>query len=159
MPEYDCHSCKRWKHCPGKWYSYTENGEKAEEEWYDYGEIRWCPQQDIWILQYAATFRAGDWVTKHEESGGSKQLRAEAYFVKAGIALGELEGRLDRTPNQGELLITQVEDGRTLETLSDGAYEILMYVKGKDQKVEDFRTWQRKRKFRQKETLASQNAT
>ena len=155
MAEQDCRKCKRWKGCPGKWCSYTENGKKVEEEWYHYGEIRWCPQQIIWILQNADIFKAGDWVTRHEESGESRQLHPEAYFVKAGIAISELEARLESVPNQGELLITQVEDGRTLYDLSPGAYEILMYVKGKDRKAEDFNTWRRKRKFRQKETVAS----
>ena len=155
MPEYDCQSCKRWKGCPGKWYSYTENGKKTEEEWYHYGEIRWCPYQVIWILQNADIFRAGDWVSKHEESGESRQLKAEAYFVKAGIAISEIEARLAQHPSGGEILVTQIEDGRSIDTLSDGAHEILMYVKGKKRKAEDFNTWRRKRKFRQKETVAS----
>lgn len=150
MAEYDCQKCRQWKGCPGRWYSYTENGEKVEEEWYHFGEIRWCPRQDIWILQSAEIFRDGTWVTKHEESGESKQLRPEAYFVKAGIAISELKARLDRTPNRGELLITQVEDGRTLETLSDGAYEILMYIKGKNRKSMDFHAWQRQRRYNRK---------
>lgn len=87
-------------------------------------------------------------MTRHEESGESKQIHAEAYFVKAGIAIAEIEERLTTTPNQGELLITQVEDGRVLGNLSAGAYEILMYIKGKDRKAEDFKTWKRKRDYR-----------
>jgi len=127
----DCRRCKRWRDCP------------APPDWFHYGEIRWCPHQVIWILQHADIFRAGDWVSKHEESGESRQLHPEAYFVKAGIAISEVEVRLRTTPNQGELLITQVEDGRTLETLSDGARAILMYVKGKNRKRIDFSRWQR----------------
>lgn len=63
--------------------------------------------------------------------------------MKAGIAISELEARLARTPNQGELLITQVEDGRTLSNVSDGARAILMYVKGKNRKRINFKRWQR----------------
>lgn len=132
-----CRDCKRWKGCPGK-------------DWYHYGEIRWCPQQVIWILQHADIFRAGYWVARGEESGGSRQLKIEAYFVKAGIAISEIEARLESVLNQGELLITQVEDGRTLGDLSPGAYEILMYVKGRNRKIEDFNTWKRKRDYRHK---------
>jgi len=139
----DCRKCKRWKDCPGKWCSYTENGKTAEAEWYHYGEIRWCPRQVIWILQYADIFRAGFWVTQHIESGGIQKLKVEAYFVKAGIAIGELEVRFETVPNQGELLITQVEDERKLDDLSPGAYEILMYVKGKDRKSINFKRWER----------------
>jgi len=158
VAELDCRKCKRWKGCPGKWYSYTENGKKAEKEWYHYGEIRWCPRQILWILDHADIFRAGDWVTRHEESGESKQLHPEAYFVKAGIAIAEVEARLESTPNQGELLITQVEDGRTLSNLSPGAYEILMYIKGKGRKSRDFNTWKRKRDYRYRVRNHTQNA-
>ena len=138
MIERDCRRCKRWKGCPGK-------------DWYHYGEIRWCPQQVIWILQHADTLRAGFWITKYEDSGGSRQLKVEAYFVKAGIAICEVEDRLETVDNKGELLITQVEDGRVLGKLSSGAWEILMYVKGKDRKAEDFKTWKRKRDYRHRE--------
>jgi len=117
-------------------------------EVYLYGEIRWCPQQIIWILQYADIFRAGFWVTQHIESGGIQKLKVEAYFVKAGIAISEVEARLESVPNQGELLITQVEDGRTLGELSPGAYEILMYIKGKDRKDMSFSDWRKQRKYR-----------
>ena len=137
MREQDCRRCKRWKGCPGK-------------EWYHYGEIRWCPQQVIWILQHADTLRAGFWIAKYEDSGGSRQLKVEAYFVKAGIAISEVEERLETTPGKGELLITQVEDGRVLGNLSSGAWEILMYIKGKDRKIRDFNTWKRERDYRQK---------
>ena len=135
MAEYDCRSCKMWKGCPGK-------------DWYDYRDIRWCPEQDIWILQNAGSLDAG--IYPEQYRGHSKQLQAEGYFVKAKIVIGELRQRLDRTPNQGELLITQVEDGRTLGNLSPGAYEILMYVKGRDPKLQGFYAWQRKRKYNMK---------
>ena len=87
--------------------------------------------------------RAGQWVTRHEESGESRQLRPEAHFVKPVLAITELDARLDRTPNRGEMLITQVEDGRTLSNLGDGARAILMYVKGKNRKSISFRRWNR----------------
>ena len=87
-------------------------------------------------------------MARHEESGGSKQLKPEAYFVKAGIAISEIEARLAMTPNQGELLTTQIEDGRTLGTLSPGAWAILMYAKGKNRKEMDFNAWQRQKRYR-----------
>lgn len=130
MAEQDCRKCKRWKGCPG-------------QDWYHYGEIRWCPRQILWILQHAETLRAGEWPLQHEESGESRQIHSEAYFVKAGIAISELDKRMETVPNKGELLITQAEDGRTLETLSPGARAILMYVKGKPRKSIDFKRWQR----------------
>lgn len=135
MADYDCQKCRQWKGCPGK-------------DWYDYRDIRWCPLQNIWILQNAASLDAG--IYPEQYKGHSRQLRAEGYFVRAKIIIGELRQRLDRTPNKGELLITQVEDGRTLGSLSPGAYEILMYVKGRDQKLQDFYAWQRQRRYNYK---------
>jgi hypothetical protein len=130
VAEFDCRKCRQWKGCPGK-------------EWYHYGEIRWCPQQIIWIYQHADVFRAGDWVARNVESGGSRQIHCEAYFVKAGIAIAELDARAEGMEDRGELLITQIEDGRTLETLSPGARAQLMYLKGKNRKKSDFRRWRR----------------
>jgi len=144
VAERDCRRCKHWKGCPGKWYSvFNDKGEEEKYEWYHYGEIRWCPQQILWILSHAFTFRAGEWVAKHEESGESRQLHPEAYFVKAGIAIAEIEARLETVDGNGELLITQVEDGRTMGNLSDGARAILMYVKGRKRKRIDFHRWRR----------------
>ena len=133
MPEYDCLKCKMWKACPGK-------------EWYDYGEIRWCPHQVIWILQNAGELEAG--IYPEQFKGQSRQLRAEAYFIKAKLIIGEVKYRLNLTDNQGELLVTQVEDGRTLNSLSDGAYAILIYVKGWRRKSMDFNALQRQKKYR-----------
>lgn len=145
MADRDCRGCKRWKGCPGK-------------EWYHFGEIRWCPQQVIWIWQHADILRDGYWVAKYEDSGGSKQLKVEAYFVKAGIAVTEVEDRLKTVPNRGELLTTQIEDGRVLGNLSPGAYEILMYIKGRDRKERDFNTWKRERDYRYSIRNRMQNA-
>lgn len=141
MAEYDCRSCKMWKGCPG-------------QDWYDFGDIRWCPHQIIWILQNAGDLDAGVW--PEEFKMHSKQISAEAYFVKAKLTIGEVKYRLETTDNQGEMLITQVEDGRTLEAtsstkgISAGAHEIVIYVKGWRRKAMGFRAWQRKRKYNMK---------
>lgn len=151
MAERDCRRCKQWKGCKGNWYYFrNEEGEEEEYEWYHYGEIRWCPRQIIWILQNTDVFKAGEWVTRGEESGGSRQLKAEAYFVKGGIAIAEIEARLESVPRKGELLITQVEDGRELGDLSPGAHEILMYVKGRKRKSIGFKRWLREVYYRSK---------
>lgn len=99
---------------------------------------------------HAELLRSGQWVFRYEESGESRRLSAEAYFVKAGIAIAELDARLESVPGKGEMLLTQVEDGRTLDTLSPGAYEILMYIKGKPRKPQKFSVWKAKKDYRQK---------
>jgi len=137
LAEYDCPSCKSWKGCAGR-------------DWYDFRDIRWCVYQIIWILQNAYLLNAGTW--PEQIKGHSRQLRAEGYFVKAKIIMGELNARLSRTHNQGEMLITQIEDGRTFGNLSPGAYDIVMYIKGNRRKPTDFRAWQRQRRYRGKKT-------
>jgi len=130
-----------WKGCPG-------------QDCYDYADIRWCPHQIIWILQNARDLDAGVWPEQFKIH--STQISAEAYFVKAKLVIAEVKLRLESTDNQGEMLITQIEDGRTLDAtsstkgLSAGAYEIVMYVKGWRRKTMGFRAWQRKRKYNMK---------
>ena len=72
---------------------------------------------------------------------------AEAYFVKAGIAISELDDRMETVPGKGELLITQIEDGRTLDNLSPGAWEIMKYIKGNNRKTQDFSVWKAKKDY------------
>jgi len=102
--------------------------------------------------------REGQWPLQYVESGESRQLHAEAYFVKAVLVITEVEVRLAMTDNNGELLVTQVEDGRTLKNLSDGAREILMYVKGNRRKKVGFRRWLKKIYYHGKTTLKGQLA-
>ena len=124
----DCRKCKSWKGCIGK-------------DWYHYGEIRWCPLQCIWILQYAQELKEGRWPEISDFS--SEEMKTEAPFARTIAIIAELEERLDMTDNKGELLITQVEDGRTFDDLSQGARAILLYVKGWRRKSIGFRRWLR----------------
>jgi len=130
----DCQHCKDYRECT------------APPNWFHYGEIRWCPFQCIWILRNADTLRAGRWPPQEgqaESPKGKSQFKTEASFVKPELVIGEVEARLSRTPDKGELLITQIEDGRTFDNLSDGAWAILMYIKGNRRKQISFRRWQR----------------
>lgn len=141
----DCRSCKDYRECIGK-------------EWFHFGEIRWCPYQCIFILANADTFRAGHWPQDPDRADnnlGQRSIKTEASFVKPELILAEVESRLESAPNKGELLITQVEDGRTFETLSDGARAILMYIKGWRRKAISFRKWQWQREQRKNEDILS----
>ena len=134
MAEYDCRSCKMWKGCPGK-------------DWYHYGEIRWCVWQIIWILANRVMLHSGDWPKDpHGSEGdnlGRRQIKTEASYTKSIVTIAEVDDRLKQTGTQAELLITQIEDGRTFDNLSNGAMEVLMYVKGKDRKETGFKKWLR----------------
>lgn len=142
----DCRDCKSWKGCPGR-------------EWFNFLEVRWCPFQCIWILQNRETLLSGHWPQDPYNSNdnlGQKTFKTEASFVKPELVIAELESRLERCGRQKELLITQIEDGRTLSNLSDGAREVLMYVKGFRRKGISFRKWLRRVYYQRKhETVLS----
>lgn len=137
MADQDCRKCRQWKGCPGK-------------DWYHWGEIRWCVRQIIWILRHADTFRAGEWVARHEESGESRQLHPEAYFVKAVLIIAEVEKRLETTGVAGKLLVAQSKVVDNLDMIDDEAWEALMYVSGWNPKAMPFKDWRKQRRYRVK---------
>ena len=135
----DCRHCRDYRECIGR-------------GWYDFSQIRWCPYQIVWILQFKETLLEGRWPEDPhgaDNNTSSRTIKTEASFVKPEIIIGELEERLKRCGTQAELLITQVEDGRTLSNLSPGAREVLMYVKGFRRKRMSFSAWKKQRKYRQ----------
>ena len=170
----DCHNCRDYRGCPGKMRTCPDcrgeatdggkscatcNGTGYINEGYLYNEIRWCPQQVIWILQFKETLMEGRWPQDPygaDNNTGSRTIKTEASFVKPGLVIAELEERLKRCGTQAELLVTQVEDGRTLNNLSPGAREVLMYVKGKDRKNMGFKKWLRRVYYRPKSTQKGQ---
>jgi len=136
----DCRACKDYRECIGK-------------EWFHYGQIRWCPYQVLWIIMNASILRDGRWPQDPDRTDsnlGQRSIKTEASFVKPEIILAEVEQRMERTGTQGELLVTQVEDGRMLTNLSPGAREVLMYVKGFRRKRIGFKKWLREVYYRSK---------
>ena len=145
----DCRDCKDYRVCIGK-------------DWFHFGEIRWCIYQVIWILAHAETLRAGQWPKAEDGSSdsnlGQRSVKTEASFVKPELIIGEVETRLERTGKQGELLVTQIEDERTISNLSTGAREVLMYVKGFRRKKIGFKKWLRRVYYRPKSVQKGQLA-
>jgi len=129
----DCRDCKDYRECV------------VPPDWFSFADIRWCPYQVIWILTHAATLLAGQWPKdiSSDSNLGQRSIKTEASFVKPELTIGEVEARLEMTGKQGELLVTQIEDGRTFDTLSPGAREVLMYVKGFRRKKIGFKKWLR----------------
>ena len=143
----DCRHCKDYRECV------------QDCTWFHYGEIRWCPYQVVWILQFKETLLAGRWPPNTSDDNiGTRTFKTEASFVKPELIIGEVEARLERTGKQGELLVTQIEDGRTLSNLSDGAREVLMYVKGFRRKNMGFKKWLRRVYYRPKSVQKGQLA-
>jgi len=137
----DCRDCKDYRECIGK-------------DWFDFSEIRWCIHQILWLIQNSQTLKeAGRWPQDPygaDNNTSSRTVKTEASFVKPELVIAELEARLDRCGIQAELLVTQVEDGRSLSNLSPGAQEVLMYVKGFSRKNIDFKRWLRKVYYQKK---------
>jgi len=137
----DCRNCKDYRGCIGK-------------DFFNFAEIRWCPLQCIWLLQQKETLRSGEWPDdphgSADDNPRSGNTATEASFVKPDIVIAELEERLRAVGPQAELLICQVEDGRSFSNLSSGAREVLMYVKGFRRKTMAFMRWQRQKRYRRK---------
>lgn len=135
----DCRKCKSYKDCPGK-------------PWFHYGEIRWCPWQVLWVIEYSVTLLAGKWPPNPEGSGyidpGIKTgYGSEGYYVKPVGILGEVEYRLKRCGVDGKLLRAEVLAGLELSQESKSA---LYYCKGWRRKRISYGEWRRKRKWRAK---------
>jgi len=137
----DCRNCKDYRGCIGK-------------DWFNFAEIRWCPLQCIWLLQQKETLRSGRWPQdphgSADDNPRSGNTATEASFVKPDIVIAELEERLRSAGPQAELLICQIEDGRSFSNLSSAAREVLMYVKGFRRKHMPFMGWLRQRRYRRK---------
>jgi len=138
----DCLKCKRWKECAGK-------------SFFTYQEVRFCPYQVLWILEWKDTLLAGNWPDNPDSSSYvdpkiKTGYGSEAYFVKAVITLGEVNARLARTGIEGKLLVAEVRAGVTLQELQPESRTALMYVKGNITKRQSYSDWKKQEKFRGK---------
>lgn len=135
----DCRKCKDYRDCPGK-------------PWFHYGEIRFCPFQILWIIEYSETLIA-NWPLAPEGSSSvdlpqvKTGYKSEAYFAKPAEILGEVNARLARAGTHGKLLRAEVLAG--LE-LSQESKDALMYCKGKWRKRMSYNAWKKWRRLYQK---------
>jgi hypothetical protein len=140
MFEQDCQRCKSWKGCPGK-------------DWYGFHEIHWCVQQVFWLLKFADTLRAGQWVTPDATADLSvrgKGISTEASFTKAVLVIAELDYRLKKTGWKGKLLAEEAKNREKMMYLSDDAKDALYYVAGWKRKDRNFSEWLKDRRYHQK---------
>ena len=137
----DCRNCRDYRGCIGK-------------AWFNFAEIRWCPLQVLWIITHRQELQAGRWPQdpygSADDNPSTGNTATEASFVKPDVVIAELEERLRSAGSQAELLICQVEDGRSFSNLSSGAREVLMYVKGFRRKDMSFMRWQKQKRYRHK---------
>lgn len=136
----DCRKCKDYRNC-------TRN-----HVWFHYGEIRFCPHQIIWIIEYSGILLAGDWPP---EPNGSSYIdpevrtgyASEAHYAKPVGILGEVNARLAKTGTHGKLLRAEVLAGLDL---SPESWDALMYCKGWRRKKTPYNQWRVSRNYYKK---------
>ncbi len=128
----DCLKCQRWKECGiGKVF-------------YEYVDIRYCPYQVMWILENAATLLEGNWPDDITGNSDAQTTRPhEASFVKPAIIIAEVERRMKTTGAMGVSLRERAEQGYTIDQLSSPEYNVLMYLKGNQRKLQTYSQWKR----------------
>lgn len=136
----DCRNCKNWKDC-----------DHPNDTEFDYGQIRWCPYQCVWIIAHAESLRMGNFELT-DTNIGARNIPHEGNFVKAISVLAELEVRLKETGADGQKLWKQVaNEGREFKYLRPLAKQALMYVKGWRRKRMSYRRWVREIYLKPKE--------
>lgn len=130
----DCRKCKSYKDCVGK-------------EWYSYTEIRFCPFQILWMIEYCESDK---WPPNPEGSnytdpGIRTGYASEGYFVKPAGIRGEVEARLKRCGVDGKLLKAEVLAGLELSPESKSA---LHYCKGWRRKAISYQRWKGQCRYR-----------
>ncbi len=131
-----CPKCRRWKDCP-----LTEK----EKEWFDYGDIKWCPHQVFWILKWADILHAGNWPVKDDNAPDRVRGKTptEASFARVSRIIAEVDDRLKGTGWRGRLLAEQCINRDRLEYLDYDAREALYYVAGWNRRTMTFSNWRK----------------
>ena len=95
-------------------------------------------------------FHAGKWPPGDDPDSPKKKGKQarEAYFAKAVLVIGEVEVRLGSAGDDGKALRKEAKEGRGIESLSEGAYQALMYVKGRGRKDMTYGEWKWQRLHR-----------
>jgi len=160
----DCRDCKGWEGCIGQWYSDSEG---SEQEWYSYGDIRWCPYQVFWILKHSEDFDAGRWpkpprILECDTKSHTRIVR-EATFCRPKRIIGEVRARLatfaDKSPWSADKARILKRDAITVEKimyLEDDIKSVLYYVSGRDRRDTSFRIWQAVKRYRNDNKIRNQ---
>lgn len=133
----DCYQCKGWRNCPGK-------------SWYSFGEIRWCPQQNFWILKHAYELESGiypDRSGSDQREARSGNITHEPEFVKSTLLIAQVRIRLKVTGWRGRLLAEECINREKLLYLSDDAKAALYYVAGSKPNPRKFSDWMKDRDY------------
>lgn len=133
----DCRHCRVWRGCDGK-------------AWYSYPDIQWCAQQNFWLLKYAGILEGGDWPTPEivaDPTIRGKNAKTDARFVRASLAIGEVNKRLTQTGLRGRLLVEQCINRETVLDLDYDVRQVLYYISGWDRRNRNLSDWLKDRKY------------
>ena len=154
----DCRDCKDWRTCLGKTVicprCHNDEARKRNcfecggtgyvKEGYLFAELRFCPYQVCWILTNEEILDMGRWPDTYSiyERPQKSQVAREGYFVKPKLIIAEVRARLDSCkPAEAQSLIFQCKANVELPNLTEEAWQVLMYVKGKSRKKMTFSEW------------------
>lgn len=117
-----CRKCPGYKKCVGFL-------------WYDYGDIRWCLHQIVFIIQNADDLRIGVWPDPPQylvTDVVQRRISTQASFVGACSVLAEVEARLKRTGKDGEWLVSLIERECPINGLPPDPKMAFYYITGWD---------------------------
>ena len=136
----ECNTCRDWRGCDGF-------------EYYDWGDIRFCRNQVLWIIIHRDTLLNGEWVKRPEGWADKVQKTRghEAPFEKPEQIIAEVEARLERTGRRGkELTISQVQLYQDYEELSPEVKDIINYISGFYRREKTYDQWKADRVYYKK---------
>jgi hypothetical protein len=144
VADFDCRRCRDWKGCPGK-------------EWYHFGEFVFCVHQMYWVIQNWETFSEGTWPTQEtDDNSTTRQIKAEASFVKAELIFSETSERLEQYPQSvREHLFDVINAGVEIHNLSRTPRDALYYISGWPRKEMSFSKWRWQKNNRKSEDKIS----
>ncbi len=147
-----CQSCSSWAGCSGK-------------SWYSISELRFCRFQTQWVINNFLTVD-GDaivvindlWPPEGRETGytdGPQHfISAHAAFERPMQIVAEVHWRLERTKQDGKLLVLQVKSD---VNLGQAARDALAYCSGWRRKRLGYSAWKKQRNWRDRPVLIYRN--
>ena len=109
----------------------------ARRDYFSYREIRFCRVQMIFLIEHIVELGEGSWPSSPDSSSyvdlpiRSRQFNDDAYFTKPTEILAEVMIRLNRTGEDGSVLMEEIHSGLTERyLLSSEARKALNYISG-----------------------------
>lgn len=123
-------------------------------DYYSPRDITFTREQMIWLIEHLDLLELGDWPPEGRETGytGSQKSHShKAPFETAAQIYVEVSYRLDRTGNDGETLVWEVQNGlNAYALLCPAAKKALNYISGWRRRKMKYRKWINQGRYRGK---------